>query len=268
MNWESLWQVINNLGNISLVIIAVAALLYYFGKIIGDVKVEKYEKTDFYIEGLFFSLIYITCPFIVTLILTQYTNLYLPFWPSVILQIFILSFLWFTGFSNEYFRRHGGLSRFKKSIRAKAKELRKKYPLVTLFEEKTKKDFTEFYLFTFYDVPIKYFGNKKSLFLFSLIIIWGFYSSISFETLLLPTSIFLSILTFVNFTFLALAHGFANAYYPPARIVLENGNEVTGKIIKFGRFIYVLKEEEEKKLFVNEDKIVSVEESLVKEETE
>jgi hypothetical protein len=272
MNWESFWQTIGNLGNISLVIIAVAALLYYFGRLIGDVKVEKYEKTDFYIEGLFFSLIYITLPFIVILLLTEYVNLYLPFWPSVFLQIFILGCLWLSAISNEYLRKHGGLSRFRRLTREKIEELREKYSLVAFSEDKIKnslkKDFTELYSLVFHDIPIKYFGNKNTLFLFSLIVIWSFYSNISLETLLLPSSLFLAIITFVNFTFLALAHGYVNAYYPPARIILENGNEITGKILKIGKFVCVLKEKEEKKLFINEDKIVYVEESLFKEKVE
>ena len=53
----------------------------------------------------------------------------------------------------------------------------------------------------------------------------------------------------------------------PTQIVLENGDKISGKVLKFGDFIYILKEKEQKKLFVNKDKIVYVEESLLKEET-
>ena len=272
MGWEQFWENISNIGNLSLVIIAVAALLYYFGKLIGDVKVEKYEKTDYYIEGLFFSLLYIALPFVAVLLLTQYANLCLPFWPSLLLQVFILGCLWLSAFAHEYLRRHGGLSRFKKLSKETMNQLKKEHPIFARIEDRaktmTKKGLTELPSLAFYKIPIKVFGNNNILFLFSFIILWSSYSCISPETAFQPPSIFLSILAFVNLTFLALTFGYANAYYPPAKIVLENGNKINGKVLKFGEFVYILKENEEKKLFINKDKIVYVEESLWKEKTE
>jgi sRNA-binding regulator protein Hfq len=272
MGWEQFWENISNVGNLSLVIIAVAALLYYFGKLIGDVKVEKYEKTDYYIEGLFFTLIYIASPFVAVLFLTQYANLYIPFLPSLFLQIIVLGCLWLSAFANEYLRRHGALSRFKKLSHEKIEQLKKEHHLFAIIENKAKntaqKNLTELYLLAFYKIPIKVFGNRNFLLLSSFVILWSSYSCISPETALLPSTIFLSILTFVNLTFLTLTFGYTNAYYPPAKIILENGNEISGKVLKFGEFVYLLKENEEKKLFINKDKIVYVEENLYKEKTE
>lgn len=273
MGWEQFWENISNIGNLSLVIIAVAALLYYFGKLIGDIKVEKHEKTDYYIEGLFFSLIYVALPLVFVLFLTQYANLYLPFWPSLFLQILVLGCLWLSAFANEYLKRHGLLSKFKKLSRETIEQLKTKHRLVATAEEKvknsTKKDLTELYTLAFYKIPIRAFGNKNALFLFSFVILWSSYSCISPETILLPSTMVLFILTFLNMTFLALNFGYATPrHYPYAKIVLENGSEIDGKVLKFGEFVYLLKENEEKKLFINKDKIVYVEESLFKEKTE
>jgi sRNA-binding regulator protein Hfq len=272
MGWEQLWENISNIGNLSLVIIAVAALLYYFGKLIGDVKVEKYEKTDYYIEGLIFSLLYIAFPFVIVLSIAQSLNLYFPFLPSLILQFIILWCLWSSAFAHEYLKKHGALSKFKKLFREKIEKLKRKYKLVTTMEEKIKgstgKDLTYLGTFTFYYVPIRVLGNRGTLFFFSFLTLWGSYSCISPETILLPSTMFLSILTFLNMTFLALDFGYANAQYPHAKIVLENGSEINGKILKFGEFVYLLKEDEEKKLFINKDKIVYVEESFYKEKME
>lgn len=272
MGWEQLWENISNIGNLSLVIIAVAALLYYFGKLIGDVKVEKYQKTDYYIEGLFFSLLYIALPFVAVLFLTQYVNLYLPFWLSLVLQIFVLGCLWLSAFAHEYLRKYGALSKFKKLFREKIEQLKGKYKLLATMEEKIKgstgKDLTYLGTFTFYYVPIRVFGRQGALFFFSFLTLWGSYSCITPETILLPPIMFLSILTFLNLTFLALDFGYATARYPHAKIVLENGSEINGKVLKFGEFVYLLKEDEEKKLFINKDKIVSVEERLFEEKTE
>ena len=269
MSWEQFWNSISNIGNLSLVVIVIAALLYYFGKLIGDIKVEKYEKTDYYIEGLFFSLIYIAFPFVVVLIITEYTNLYLPFWPSLILQYIILGCLWLSGFAHEYLRRHGAISLFRKLFREKIERLKTKNQLIATAEEKlkssTERDFTDLATFAFYDFPIKIIGDQKILFLFSILILWSAYSCISPENIFLPSTIFLFILTFINLTFLALVSGYRTTHYPQAKITLENGNQITGKILKFGEFVYLLKENEEKKLFLNKDKIVCIEESLYKE---
>ena len=138
MSWEQFWNNISNIGNFSLIIIAIAALLYYFGKLIGDIKVEKYEKTDYYIEGLFFSLIYIAFPFVVVLIIIEYTNLYLSFWPSLIFQYIILGCLWLSCFAHEYLRRHGAIFLFKKLFREKIERLKTKSQLIVTAEEKLK----------------------------------------------------------------------------------------------------------------------------------
>ncbi|MCL6579877.1 MAG: hypothetical protein K6T73_10975, partial [Candidatus Bathyarchaeota archaeon] len=256
------------IGNLSLIIIAIATLLYYFGKLIGDVKVEKYEKTDYYVEGVLFSLICIMLPLVPVLLLTQYANLYIPFLPSLFLQIIILGCLWLSAFAHTYLRQHGALSKFRKLVHEKVEKLKKEQHLVAIIEEKvknsTKKDLTEIYSSAFYKVPIKVFGNVSVLLLFSFVILWSSYSCISPDVAFLPSTILLSVLTFLNMTFLALTYGYANAYYPPAKIVLENGNEINGKVLKFGEFVYILKENEEKKLFINKDKIVYIEESLYK----
>jgi sRNA-binding regulator protein Hfq len=269
MSWEQFWGNIGNIGNLSLVIIAVAAILYYFGKLIGDVKVEKYEKIDYYIEGLFFSLIYIALPFVAVLLLTQYANLYIPFFLSLFLQIIILGCLWLSAFANEFLKRPSALSKFKELSHEKIEQLKKQHRFVANIEEKVKSSseegFEELSSLAFYKIPIEVFGSKNTLFLFSFVILWTSYSCISPENAFSPSTIFLSILAFVNLTFLALNFGYASSYYPPAKIILENGNEIDGKVLKFGEFVYVLKENEEKKLFVNKDKIVYVDESLYKE---
>jgi len=261
MSWEQFWENISNIGDLSLVTIITAALLYYFGRLIVGVKVEKYEKTDCYIQGLFFSLIYIALPFVFVLLLTQYANLYLPLWFSLLFQIIIFVCLWLSTFAHEYLRRHGCLPRFKKSLQEKIERLRT-FAFVRDKAETSKKDLTEVCLLIYYKIPIKVFGDKSVLLLFSFIILWSAYSCISPEIAFKPFTIFLSILTFLNLTFLALTYGYAIARYPYAKIRLENGIEITGKVLKFGEFICLLKEDEEKKLFINKDKIISIEENL------
>jgi sRNA-binding regulator protein Hfq len=205
-------------------------------------------------------------PFVIVLSVTQSLNLYLPFFPSLFLQFIILWCLWSSAFSNEYLKRHGLISKFKKLSQETIEQLQKKYKLVASAEEKFK--ISAKYSIAFYQISTKVFGNMLVLYLFSFIVLWGSYSCISPETILLPSTMFLSILTFLNMTFLALNFGYATARYPHAKIVLENGSEIHGKVLKFGEFVYLLKEGEERKLFINKDKIISVEENLFEEKTE
>ena len=261
MGWEQFWENISNIGNLSLVIIAIAALLYYFGKLIGDVKVEKHEKTDYYLQGLIFSLLCIALPFVFVLLLTQYLNFNLPSW-SCWLQIAILYFLCLSAWANQVVKKYGALS--EKLLQRTIEKWKGIHQLANTVKGKN----LTIILLKSYKFLIKVSENYYALFAFSLIIVWSYYSNISPENILSPYAIFLSILTFLNSTFLAINFGYASVYYPPAKITLENGSEINGKILKFGEFVHVLKENEEKQLFINKDKIVYVEESLWKEQTE
>ena len=59
---DEITQLIN--GNVSLLIVLFGALLLYFGKVISDTKVERYDKLGYYIEGLFFLAVYVFIPFL------------------------------------------------------------------------------------------------------------------------------------------------------------------------------------------------------------
>lgn len=48
--------------DISILIILFGALLLYFGRIIGETKVEKYDQLGYYEEGLLFSAVFIYIP--------------------------------------------------------------------------------------------------------------------------------------------------------------------------------------------------------------
>ena len=67
--------------------------------------------------------------------------------------------------------------------------------------------------------------------------------------------------------FLALEHGYVGIYHPKARIVLDDGEEITGRLVKVGKFVSIVKEAEEKILFINSSKIKYVEEDMFKEKS-
>ena len=62
---------------------------------------------------------------------------------------------------------------------------------------------------------------------------------------------------------IAVAYGFRKAYYPPAKIYIEGGEVLEGRVLKFGEYIFMTKDD--KKFFINKDKVRYVEESKFKE---
>jgi small nuclear ribonucleoprotein (snRNP)-like protein len=64
---------------------------------------------------------------------------------------------------------------------------------------------------------------------------------------------------------LALVHGYVGVHHPKARIVLDNGQEIKGRLVKVGKFVSIVQEVEEKKVFINSSKIAYVEEDMFKE---
>ena len=64
--------------------------MFYFGKLIGDVKVEQNEKAaDYYMQGLIFSLLYIVMSSFIIWLISGELHLFLPIWLSALTQIAI-----------------------------------------------------------------------------------------------------------------------------------------------------------------------------------
>lgn len=260
MSWEQFWENLSNIGNLSLIIIAVAALLYYFGKLIGDIKVEKYEKTDYYMQGVLFSLSYIAMPFVLIIIFTQYLNLYIPSW-SLWFQIVTLYLLFLSALAQELQKKYGALSKRVLHIAVeKAEEKRR-------LDDVLKQENFEKFLLKLFTGLRKVLGNYHVLFIFSFFILWSYYSAVSPENILSPQSLLFSLSAFLNLTFVAINFGYVAARYPHAKIVLGNGSEIKGKVLKFEEFVHLLKEDEKKKVLINKDKIICIEENLFEENT-
>jgi len=95
MSLESFLPSFSDLGSTSLLVLEVAVLLYFFGKLIVDTKNRPNEKEDYYIHGLFFSIIYITIPFFLvalTVKVLKFTTSF-PIWLSIIVEVVVLVIL-------------------------------------------------------------------------------------------------------------------------------------------------------------------------------
>lgn len=253
--------------NLSILLVVFGVLLLYFGKIISTTKVEHYDKTGYYMEGLFFFLGYVLLPGIVSYFVKDFIAL--PFSAAFLIQIVIFGLVCWNNIMQEYFRKHGLVGEFEKRLGNKLSGIKQESGFIgklmkkheRSFKEKFGIDYTRFNVILWYKLPIKVIGNKYILFAFSFMAILSTFSLLKTGNLI--SSVFSLVLTFLLLSSVALARGFMEAYYPPAKIILDDNKKLKCKILKFGDFVYCLKGD--KKFFVNKDKIKYVEENLFKD---
>jgi hypothetical protein len=238
-------------GYIPILIILLGVLILFFGKIVGDIKIEKHDKLSYYIEGLFFSLWYIFLPFL----LTYYILYIYPFRISVSTLILIgaqiiIYFLLGIFIKFLYTALKYGLLNLVKNVTKVLVENRLK-------QDVNAKKALGLALGLFSERWVKLFGDEIVLFIFSVITILS--SSLLYKSgdALTPVSF---VLTFFILIMVALAYGYNNTNYPLVKIYLVNGAIIEGRILKLGEYVCVL-QDNIKRIFINKDKINYVEES-------
>ena len=270
LEWEILtkqFRFITEIGSLELsflLILFVAAFLY-FGRIIGDTRVEKYDRAGCYIAGFYFTMIYIFLSLAITIKIYPYFGSKLSLPLVFTIHVLILSFLALDFRAHYILRQHGFIEIFKKEIERRILEIKKEGArlgkLMEKYEPKLGVSYAEFNVKILYEYPIKVFSNRYTLLFLSILVFSGLLKVIQTETdLLILTGIL--VLTFWNLTMMAFAYGYESAYYPPAKLILEDGTIICGKILKFGEFIYLINED--RKIFVNSSKVNVIEESLFK----
>ena len=243
------------------------ALILYFGILIGGTKVESYDKLGYYIEGLFFVIIYIFFPSIFAYFVK---NLFgsPPFWIFLLTHTLILGALLWNFLANELLKRYEIRDDYKKRTVEKINKIKDRHPFLKKYELSFIKtsglSYADFNLWIWDTIPIRVLGNKTVLFMLSFLAILPNFYLLESE---LPLNFVISLLfTFFILTMCATAYGFSDAYYPPAKIYMDDGKVLEGKILKFGDIIYLINGN--KKFFINKDKINYVEENLFKKQSE
>jgi len=255
-------EIFSEIGNLSIFLILVGCMLYYFGRLIGDTQVERYDKPSYYLEGLSFFIGFVILPLLLGFAVLYIINLKLNILLSYIIQILILSCL-SANYRANLLKKHDLINHTKEKICKRLEDIKKKHSFITNFEKKSELDYLRFIIKVWYEIPIR-FGDRYILFIFSFLVIYSLISNINFENILYLPHLLLIILTLFNFSLIALAYGYNQAYYPPAKLFLDNGEIIKGKIIKFGDiFIQIVKGN--KKIFVNVNHVKYIEESKFKE---
>jgi len=199
--------------NLSIYIILLGVILLYFGKVVADTKVEKYDKLEYYIEGLIFSALYIFVPSLFAYYAKDFFKI--PTIILIIIQVAALVILSLNFIAHEYFRKHGLLDEFKKISEQKLTEIKEQESFVGKLvkskygEEWFKSNYGMSYADSFYKISIL-FGNKGILGVVSFLTILSnvqFYES--GELLTFGISL---LFTFLILTLVATAYGFNVAY--------------------------------------------------------
>lgn len=265
MSIESLLPSFSDLGSLSLVVLLSAAGLFYFGKLILDVKVEQQEQTStYYSQGLTFSLGYIALPFVAVLLIANSFEIDLPILASMILQLIILLILSYALTVNA--TKYTLFSRFVDAFTVQF-GVQKKESRFVEFADKRVGDRLVSKSINIQEKFRKGITNIYAIFVLSFVILLTLFSVITKSpTLISPEPLLILIMSFFNFTILALTFGYIGIYHPPATIILDNGEKITGRIVKIRKFVYFINETDGKKYFVNSNKILYVEESMFKEE--
>jgi len=253
-----------------IILTVASATAFYFGRLIGEVKVERYTKYNYYIEGMVFSLVYILLPAALSIWIITNLGIKLPIFLSVPLLIFISYLFSHTVNSYEIFMKYRLFEEFANRINneinimvQKSKIIRWLYQNTDSLKSMFNIDYKRVALFVAHDLPIKYISRPLFLLTFSFLSIFSFISVVINgiqDILLISISI---VFLFFSLSLIALTYGYYNAYYPMAKLYIKNGKMIEGRILKFDEFIYILNKN--KKIFVNKNDVVMIEESLWKE---
>lgn len=181
----------------------------------------------------------------------------------IFIQIVLLICLSWNLISNEYFIKYELLNdpKLLKKADEKYEHIKMEDSFIGRIIKKNESvDIIKLFDLFYYKIPIKIIGSKLLLFIFSFItIILNLQLYKSSDLLIFGFSL---LLAFFILTMVALAYGYGNAYYPIGKILMVDGTIIQGKILKFGEYISVLKDD--KKIFINKEKITYIEESKFK----
>lgn len=104
--------------------------------------------------------------------------------------------------------------------------------------------------------------RKLVLFVFSTLIIWISISTYHLEPYGLY-SIIIYVLVFFNYTFIAVQFGYSGLIKPLVKVVLDNGSELSGRLLKMGKNVVIAQEDKEKTITVNSSKIIYIEGNMI-----
>jgi len=209
---------------ISLIILLFSSMFLYFGKFISLANPnESDDKLTYSILGLIFSALFIFLPFIVIYNLKDaIISVNNVIWMVILFIITVIISLNLE--INFHYMKYGKTGK-----------------ALTKIQEK---------------IIVNWLGHTYVLIIFSGLIFSSVFSNYYSNDILL--FLLSSVWALFILTAMAIIYGINGISYPDATIYIANQTPIEGKIVKYGKFIYVINKEE-KKILINKDKIEHIE---------
>jgi len=257
--------------NFDLAIISVAlfgGLALYFGRIIGDVQIEKHDKKSYQIKGVLFLIGEVILPMLVVYFLFMYfpspflwLDSRIGFTVVIGIEIIFLMIYYTTSWIGNVLKFDLLYSeRFEERFDQGIKKLSISNEKLEIARETLGCNFIEFFRLTL--LTTKRIFERSLVRFFSSMVI-GALVVYSFRFGVIRLSISL-IISFMTYSVIALTKGYSDSYYPPAIVTLDDGRRIYGKITSFGDYVNVWQGDE--KYHLNKNNISDIQESKWKDE--
>lgn len=217
--------------DLDLVYLLAAAFVLYFGRLIADVQVRRYDENMQRYEGFLFSIIYILIPasgaYLVLasdLLWFEPNSLVSLLGLSLILSIYKVNFLANKSHKYELLETE----RFSKKVDERMEELSISEDLADKGRDFLGQNYKEFYRDLF--PAIKSFTeNKKVIMTLSGLTSLFFFSALGSNLFILTLIVAMSILSYSS---AAITYGYSRSSYPYYNVRLEGGKTISGKLIR------------------------------------
>ena len=216
-----------NLINLSAIITLAIFTLIYFGRLVSEHKIEKYEKNiDLARAGIFFVLLCLVFPAVLVFYYhQQWQNFSIVAWTVYLVIHIVIAVI---------------CSHYIEYVKNKKLGLQKDYNKYKIIDSLFNKAFEKYVIF---------------LCLLSVLIFLTIAIALISPDLIQITTVL--IFSFVNLSIIAAAFGISNANYSNSIITLSDGKELKGTLVKFGDFIHLVVKG--KDYFINKDQVKLVE---------
>jgi len=238
--------------DLSGVVLLLGAMVFYFGKLIGDVQVERYDKRSYQVQGAMFIFNFILLPSLVLAGVHHYMYQVLA-WDISGTTIFV-SLLFISAIYAGQNTLNKLLLRY--DIHTENRYTRKWESQLENVQETTGRDISGIFESKFNTTPRQWFTQtarfgrnlfeaKKMRFFSALTILLLLYHGLTVGG---GFAIATASLAFIGLSGIAFATGYEQAHYPTAIIRTEDGREIKGKILSFDDYLTVWTDDDKRQI--------------------
>ncbi len=234
----------------SSILLILGLITYYFGRIIGDLRIRTNDKQSYYIQGISFLVQFIIIPSIVILAFQELNVQIEITFPYLLAGLLVIGWLLKKTIKPFIIIQNDLLVETRRRLKKKIKETKNPFIKEALQRSDPININVGFSKFIAKDIILQ---------IFLIVII---YSIIQLPKFTFVEQILITLFSFINLTIIAMLVAYKKNHYPRAEIFLEGGKILDCRIIKFGE--YILTTTKDKRILINKDKVIKIEMSKLK----